>query len=203
MRIFQDTFETRKPSFFSAFSICITVPLIIEICTAWKVFKYGVFSCPYFPVFGLNAEIYSVNLHIQSKYRKIWTRKNSVFRHFLRSDEVAIEMIHQRSTLRKLLPVYPIKYDDLNLVYKIHEIRIAKVLKSSHGGKIVDGALFFAKLLTYSQKDWNSNYQKWTLTDFLCQKKKKKKKKNSFYWISTKFSTGNFRTFAKSSRTSF
>ena len=28
--------------------------------TAWKVSKYGVFSGPYFPVFGLNTEIYSV-----------------------------------------------------------------------------------------------------------------------------------------------
>ena len=40
------------------------------------------FSCPYFPVFGLNTEIYSVNLHIYSAYRKIRTRKNSVFGHF-------------------------------------------------------------------------------------------------------------------------
>ena len=30
--------------------------------TAWKVSKYGVFSRPYFPVFGLNTEIYCVNL---------------------------------------------------------------------------------------------------------------------------------------------
>ena len=30
---------------------------------------------PYFPVIGLNTEIFGVNLHIQSKYRKIWTRK--------------------------------------------------------------------------------------------------------------------------------
>ena len=44
--------------------------------------KYGVFSGPYFPVFGLNAEIYGVNLRIQSEYRKIWTRNNSVFGHF-------------------------------------------------------------------------------------------------------------------------
>ena len=28
---------------------------------AWKVFKYGVLSGPYFPVFGLNTEIYGVN----------------------------------------------------------------------------------------------------------------------------------------------
>ena len=35
----------------------------------------GVFSGPYFLAFGLNAKIYSVNLHIQSKYGKIRTRK--------------------------------------------------------------------------------------------------------------------------------
>ena len=48
--------------------------------------KYGDFSGPYFPVFGLNMEIYSVNFRIQSKYRKIWTRKNSVFGPFSHSD---------------------------------------------------------------------------------------------------------------------
>ena len=43
--------------------------------TSWKVFKYGVISGPYFPLFGLN-------LRIQSEYRKIRTRNNSVFGHF-------------------------------------------------------------------------------------------------------------------------
>ena len=43
------------------------------------------FSGPYFPAFGLNIEIYGVNLRIQSEYRKIRTRKNSVFGHFSRS----------------------------------------------------------------------------------------------------------------------
>ena len=52
------------------------------LLTAWKVSKYGVFSGPYFSVFGQNTEIYGVNLPIQSEYRKIRTRKNSVFRHF-------------------------------------------------------------------------------------------------------------------------
>ena len=33
------------------------------------------FSGPYFPAFGLNMEIYSVNLRIQSKFRKVRTRK--------------------------------------------------------------------------------------------------------------------------------
>ena len=32
-----------------------------------KVSKYWVFSGPYFPVFGLNTEIYEVNFRIQSK----------------------------------------------------------------------------------------------------------------------------------------
>ena len=44
--------------------------------------KYGVFPGRFFPVFGLNMEIYSVNLRIQTEYRKIWTRENSVFGHF-------------------------------------------------------------------------------------------------------------------------
>ena len=50
--------------------------------TAWIVSKYGVISGPYFPVLGLNTEIYEVNLHIQSECRKIRTRNNSVFGHF-------------------------------------------------------------------------------------------------------------------------
>ena len=33
------------------------------------------FSGPYFPAFGLNTEIYYVNLFIQSKCRKIYFRK--------------------------------------------------------------------------------------------------------------------------------
>ena len=37
--------------------------------------KYGVISGPYFPVLGLSIDIYFINLCIQSKYRKIGTRK--------------------------------------------------------------------------------------------------------------------------------
>ena len=48
--------------------------------------KYGVFSGPYFSVLGLITEIYGVNFRIQSEYRKIRTRKNSVFGHFSRSE---------------------------------------------------------------------------------------------------------------------
>ena len=43
------------------------------------------FSGLYFPVFRLNKEIYGVNLRIQSEYRKIRTRKTSVYGRFSRS----------------------------------------------------------------------------------------------------------------------
>ena len=54
--------------------------------TVRKVSKYGVFSGPYFPAFGLNTEIYLVNLSIQSEYGKTQTRRNSVFGYFSRSE---------------------------------------------------------------------------------------------------------------------
>ena len=73
----------------------IFLAFILTICnliffTAWKVFKYGIFSGLYFPVFGLNREIYSIYLRIQSKYRKTRTRKNSLFGYFFRSDCVSV-----------------------------------------------------------------------------------------------------------------
>ena len=48
---------------------------ICQSNTAWKLSKYGGFSGPCFPVFGLNTEIYSINLRIQSEYREIRTGK--------------------------------------------------------------------------------------------------------------------------------
>ena len=61
--------------------------------TASKVSKYGVSSGPYFPVLGrygfccTRTVFYGVNLRIQSEYRKIRNRKNSVFGHFSHSDQ--------------------------------------------------------------------------------------------------------------------
>ena len=60
--------------------------------TARKVPKYGVIYGPHFPVFGLNTEIYSVNLRIQSKYRKRRTRNNSAFGHVSRSETVMYDI---------------------------------------------------------------------------------------------------------------
>ena len=58
----------------------LSLPLLL--ITVWKVSKYGLISCPYFPVFGLNTERYEVSLRIQSECGKIRTRNNSVFGRF-------------------------------------------------------------------------------------------------------------------------
>ena len=77
---------------------------MVKSHTAWKVSKYRVISGPYFRVFGLNTEIYEVNLRIQSKYRKTRTRNNSVFVHFSRSHRVIAVIKNESSHLRcKLL----------------------------------------------------------------------------------------------------
>ena len=65
--------------------ICSSVKHLSDKITARKVSKYGVISGLYFPVFGLNTESYDVNLRIQSEYREIRTRNNSIFGHFSRS----------------------------------------------------------------------------------------------------------------------
>ena len=63
---------------------------MLEQTLRGKVSKYGVFSGPYFPVFELNTERYSVSLHIQSKCWKIRTRKNFVYELFSRNEEVPL-----------------------------------------------------------------------------------------------------------------
>ena len=47
--------------------------------------KYGIFSGPYFPVFGLNAEIYGKSPYSVG-IQENTARKISVFEHFPRSD---------------------------------------------------------------------------------------------------------------------
>ena len=66
------------------------------VSTAWKVSKHGVISGPYFPVFGLNTEIYGVNSLSQSEYRNMRTRINSVFGHFSRSEVSATKFLNNK-----------------------------------------------------------------------------------------------------------
>ena len=68
----------------------------------------------YFPVFGLNTEKYSVNLRIQSEYKKIQTKNNSVFGHFSRS--VALP----KSETKFRMPLFfKISIETFNCVCKI------------------------------------------------------------------------------------
>ena len=64
-----------------------------------QTFFQGVFSGPYFPVFRLNAEIYYVDLCIQSEFGKIRIRKNSVFGYYSRSACVPQSYTLSRSSI--------------------------------------------------------------------------------------------------------
>ena len=47
----------------------------LQITHCVKSVRIGNLSGPYFPTFGLNAEMYKVNIRIQSERGKKWTRK--------------------------------------------------------------------------------------------------------------------------------
>ena len=78
--------------------------------TAWKVSKYGAFSSPCFPAFGLNRERYSVSLRIQSEWGKIRTRTNSVFGHSSRSvqNKFLCYIKHHKKNTNKFVLSYSI-----------------------------------------------------------------------------------------------
>ena len=78
----QETFEVlRFPLFYVKSFESLFIVYYLELSTL----QY-LFSGPYFPDFGLNTEIYRVNLHTQSEYRIIRAKKNYVFGHFSRSE---------------------------------------------------------------------------------------------------------------------
>ena len=109
--------------------------------TTWKVFKYRVFSGPYFLVFGPHMEIYCVNFCILSGYGKIRTRKNAAFGHF--SDSVAYSILNILCLWRGRLIALPLfhKIRVLNpnkqYLYRIalrfflefHSLKISKISK--------------------------------------------------------------------------
>ena len=57
----------------------ISMQIVVTVIHFVKSFQIRSFSGPYFPVFGLNTEIYGVNLCVQYEYGKMRTRRNSVF----------------------------------------------------------------------------------------------------------------------------
>ena len=47
----------------------------VWLYTAWKMFEYGFFFGPYFPIFGQNTEVFPVSFRSQFKHGKIRPRK--------------------------------------------------------------------------------------------------------------------------------
>ena len=86
---------------------------IFDLFTEWKVSKYGAFSGPYFPAFWLNTKRYFVSLRIQSKCRKIRTRKNSVFGHISHSGYSWI--LQQRLQLISILVISNLSHSFVNI----------------------------------------------------------------------------------------
>ena len=67
------------------FILHVSVFLSFFSCTAWKVSRYRVFFWSVFSCIWTKYGDLQVNLRIQFKYRKIWTRKNSIFAQFSHS----------------------------------------------------------------------------------------------------------------------
>ena len=74
--------------------------------------KYGVFCGSYFPVFGVNTEIYSVNLHIQSENGK--TYGPEIFGHFSRSENHGLVLRKERRVIEFSQKVCFKSYIDMN-----------------------------------------------------------------------------------------
>ena len=91
----------------------------MQITTAWKVSKYGVFSGPHFPAFRLNTEKYEVSFRIQSECGKIWTTKNSVFGHFSRSDHTLFEYNSYFLKQVTSTPTIELSLEDKNVIIYI------------------------------------------------------------------------------------
>ena len=80
-----DCIETELQWVSTNISILLSQNNIIIFVSGLSNLPIKFFLSRIFPAFGLNTEIYGVNLRIQSECGEIWTRKNSVFGHFLRS----------------------------------------------------------------------------------------------------------------------
>ena len=79
------TFIRAKPALNTTHAIdLLFLGIALFFCTntAWKVTKYGVFSGLYFPLFGLNSDIYTVNVRIQLDTRKYGPEKSPNLENF-------------------------------------------------------------------------------------------------------------------------
>lgn len=60
-----------------------------------------IFAGSYFPAFGLNTQIDTINLvsEFKNKYQKILTKRNSVFEHFLAVNTIRVFKIKNKTLL--------------------------------------------------------------------------------------------------------
>ena len=149
---------------------CFFFQLLWQPFIAWKVSKYGVFSGLYFPAFGLNTEKYVVSFRIQYECEKIWTRKNSVFGHFSRSEFFTLHYlsdVHPRlcaftglcwltSISLYLIPNYsasfqlPLKLNKIDFMHLIYCPQTNHVIKS-----LLNRILYFGNLVMLDERAGN------------------------------------------------
>ena len=82
--------------------------LCAKINTTRKMSVFGIFSGLYFPAFGMNKEIYKVNLRIQSECGKMHTRKTPntdnfhAVQRWTKHGSRKLQLFHIRSRIRKI-----------------------------------------------------------------------------------------------------
>ena len=72
--------------YLACYLLCVEQWLAFHWDISLRHLRHWVISGPYFPAFGLNTKRYFVSLHIQSECKKMRTRNNSIFGHFLPSN---------------------------------------------------------------------------------------------------------------------
>ena len=72
--------------YLACYLLCVEQWLAFHWDISLRHLRHWVISGPYFPAFGLNTKRYFVSLRIKSKCKKMQTRNNSIFGHFLPSN---------------------------------------------------------------------------------------------------------------------
>ena len=90
LQLFKPLRKALHPHSALVLTACLEFFLKCSVHCVKSVQIWSIFWPVFFLEFGLNTEIYSVNLRIRSECGEIRTRKNSVFRHFSRSAGIQI-----------------------------------------------------------------------------------------------------------------
>ena len=97
--------------------------IYFESITAWKMSKYGVISGPYFPVFGLNTEIYGVISVFNLNTRKYGPEITPYLDTF--------HAVHYSKLIASKLRQWPSSFSRVSLCYIYFDVVIRQRLKKS------------------------------------------------------------------------